>query len=65
MLDIRRHVIDGGRAAAGYFGGGVLWMCRDYRATGLHGSAVSRPAGFLSFHFGFDITFVVENKTSL
>jgi hypothetical protein len=24
MLGIRRHVIDGGRAAAGYFGGGVL-----------------------------------------
>ena len=33
MLDIRRHVIDGGRAAAGYFGGGVLWIRRDYRAA--------------------------------
>jgi hypothetical protein len=59
MLDIRRHVIDGGRAAAGYFGGGVLCGCAVTR--GLHGSAVSRDLrAFHSFHFGFDITFVVE-----
>jgi hypothetical protein len=54
MLDIRRHVIDGGRAAAGYFGGGVLWIRRC-------AVALSRDLrAFHSFRFGFDITFVVE-----
>jgi hypothetical protein len=43
MLDIRRHVIDGGRAAAGYFGGGVLWMCRDYRAAWVDATAIPFP----------------------
>jgi hypothetical protein len=52
-------------AAGPLLGISEVASCGCAVTTGLHGSAVSRPAGFLSFHFGFDITFVVENKTSL